>query len=499
MSENNEKITKYFRAKRDKVKKISILVPEKKPSKKILIPDFGILKNDLKLIQDYLKKCKNIIDNKNIPNLLYSNNKSLESIIRTINSFNGNNFNEEQSIINTNQLLKQFNCSNEKELLEKIGQENKLYNTLIININQLFILLNSILDINDNDVKETKSFFTNFELLLDNILEKYSNDKEIITQINSKRNFEEVFSEEYNNNSDFYKCIKQINHLYLQMNEKIIDIFIDLIVNVLNYNSDNLSKIKSSVHSKIANFQENFTLLRGDIEEVFKNMKKQNENLNQKIIQLNKQIKDKEEQNENLNQKIIQLNEQIKEKEEQNENLNQIILQLNEQIKEEEQQNEFLNIITEENNNRTNKNNNLQTILNQIKEENLEFLNKINEFRENKNKNLEFEIKKKDEEINEVLAINKKYSIKIKTLEKENKCYKNIDNKDIKKLTEEFNKINNELLDHISLEKKNDLEKMNQLQENINNLNDEIKYSKDLEKILLTKINALNTIKNINE
>ncbi len=94
MSENNEKITKYFRAKRDKVKKISILVPEKKPSKKILIPDFGILKNDLKLIQDYLKKCKNIIDNKNIPNLLYSNNKSLESIIRTINSFNGNNFNE---------------------------------------------------------------------------------------------------------------------------------------------------------------------------------------------------------------------------------------------------------------------------------------------------------------------------------------------------------------------------------------------------------------------
>ena len=40
---------------------------------------------------------------------------------------------------------------------------------------------------------------------------------------------------------------------------------------------------------------------------------------------------------------------------------------------------------------------------------------------------------------------------------------------------------------------------MNQLQENINNLNDEIKYSKDLEKILLTKINALNTIKNINE
>ncbi len=470
-----------------KIKDYIISKKEKKTTKKFILkpikisnPNFEILKNDLTSIQNYLKKCKALVDKKmEIPNLLSSSNKNLESIIKSINLVNENNLKEEHLITDINQSLKEFDCSSEKESPEKIKKENELYNSLISYTQQIFILLNTILDINYNNVKESKSFFANVEIILDYIIEKYSKDKEITDKINSKTNFEDFFFEEFNKDSSFYKCITKIKNLYFQNYEKIIDIFIDLIANVLKYDSGNYKKIKSSVHSKIGHFEENFTLLRSDIEEIFKNMKEQNENLNKNIIQLNEQIKVKEEQNENLNRTIIQLNEQIKEKEEQNELLNQTINQINEQIKEREEQNEFLKIITRDSNN-SNNNNNLKTILNQIKDENLEFLNKINEFRENQNKNLEYKIKEKEEEVNEILAINRKYSIKIKVLQKENELYKNNKNIDTKKLIEEYENINNEILDNVSLEKKNDLEKMNQLQRNINKLINEKKQLEDL-------------------
>ena len=531
-----KKIKEYINSKKEKkTTKKFILKPIK-----ISNPNFEILKNDLTSIQNYLKKCKALVDKKmEIPNLLSSSNKNLESIIKSINLLNENNLKEEHLITDINQSLKEFDCSSEKESPEKIKKENELYNSLISYTQQIFILLNTILDINYNNVKESKSFFANFEIILDYIIEKYSKDKEITDKINCKTNFEDFFFEEFNKDSSFYKCITKIKNLYFQNYEKIIDIFIDLIANVLKYDSGNFKKIKSSVHSKIGHFEENFTLLRSDIEEIFKNMKEQNENLNKNIIQLNEQIKVKEEQNGNLNRTIIQLNEQIKGKEEQNENLNrtisqlneqlkekeeqnellnqtinhkneqikekeeqnellnQTINQINEQIKEREEQNEFLKIITRDSNN-SNNNNNLKTILNQIKDENLEFLNKINEFRENQNKNLEYKIKEKEEEVNEILAINRKYSIKIKVLQKENELYKNNKNIDTNKLIEEYENINNEILDNVSLEKKNDLEKMNQLQRNINKLINEKKQLEDLEKLLLTKINELDKIQNIN-
>ena len=179
-----------------------------------------------------------------------------------------------------------------------------------------------------------------------------------------------------------------------------------------------------------------------------KEQKNEIENLNQTINDLKNQLKEKKEEIENLNQTINENNNKLKEQKDEIEYLNQKITELNQQIKEEELQNEFLKIISEDNknddnnnkdnnnNNLINNNSNLQLILNQIKEENLAFLNKINEFRENKNQKLEFEIHQKNEEVNEVLAINKKYSLKIKILEKENNIFKNTENNDIKKLNE---------------------------------------------------------------
>ena len=539
-----------------KNKKISIVVPSipltpKVKLKKIIKQDLGILKNDIKLIENYIQKCQKIYDDrKKIDNIFFEKNNFFGTN-KLIDSLHKNSFIDEPAIININELLKEYNCSNEKQLIAIIGQENIIYNKLIVSTNQLFILLNSILDINDNNIKETKSFFTNFELILDEIIEKYSNDKSIIKQIESKTNFENFFCDKFNDNSCFYQCIKKIKDLFFEMYEKIIDILIDLIANVLNYDDDKISNIKTSVHQKI-NFQENITLLRYYIEEVFKNMKEENGKLNQTINKVNNQLKEKKEEIdnlnqiinennnqmkeqkneiENLNQTINDLKNQLKEKKEEIENLNQTInennnklkeqkdeieylnqkiTELNQQIKEEELQNEFLKIISEDNknddnnnkdnnnNNLINNNSNLQLILNQIKEENLAFLNKINEFRENKNQKLEFEIHQKNEEVNEVLAINKKYSLKIKILEKENNIFKNTENNDIKKLNEEFEKVKNELLDNIALEKKSDLENKLQLQQYINFLIDENTISKDLEKILQKKINELDKIQTIN-
>ena len=68
----------------------------------------------------------------------------------------------------------------------------------------------------------------------------------------------------------------------------------------------------------------------------------------------------------------------------------------------------------------------------------------------------------------------------------------------IKKLNEEFEKVKNELLDNIALEKKSDLENKLQLQQYINFLIDENTISKDLEKILQKKINELDKIQTIN-
>ena len=497
-----------------KNKKISIVVPSipltpKVKLKKIIKQDLGILKNDIKLIENYIQKCQKIYDDrKKIDNIFFEKNNFFGTN-KLIDSLHKNSFIDEPAIININELLKEYNCSNEKQLIAIIGQENIIYNKLIVSTNQLFILLNSILDINDNNIKETKSFFTNFELILDEIIEKYSNDKSIIKQIESKTNFENFFCDKFNDNSCFYKCIKKIKDLFFEMYEKIIDILIDLIANVLNYDDDKISNIKTSVHQKI-NFQENITLLRYYIEEVFKNMKEENGKLNQTINKVNNQLKEKKEEIENLNQTINENNNKLKEQKDEIEYLNQKITELNQQIKEEELQNEFLKIISEDNknddnnnkdnnnNNLINNNSNLQLILNQIKEENLAFLNKINEFRENKNQKLEFEIHQKNEEVNEVLAINKKYSLKIKILEKENNIFKNTENNDIKKLNEEFEKVKNELLDNIALEKKSDLENKLQLQQYINCLIDENTISKDLEKILQKKINELDKIQTIN-
>ncbi len=166
---SNQQIKEYIISKKEKkTTKKCFLKPIK-----ISNPNFEILKNDLTSIQNYLKKCKTLVDKKmEIPNLLSSSNKNLESIIKSINLVNENNLKEEHLITDINQSLKEFDCSSEKESPEKIKKENELYNSLINYTQQIFILLNTILDINYNNVKESKSFFANFVIILDYIIEK---------------------------------------------------------------------------------------------------------------------------------------------------------------------------------------------------------------------------------------------------------------------------------------------------------------------------------------
>ena len=92
---SNQQIIDYINRKKEKktTKKYFL-----KPIK-ISNPNFEILKNDLTSIQDYLKKCKTLVDKKmEIPNLLSSSNKNLESIIKSINLLNENNLKEEHLI-----------------------------------------------------------------------------------------------------------------------------------------------------------------------------------------------------------------------------------------------------------------------------------------------------------------------------------------------------------------------------------------------------------------
>jgi hypothetical protein len=112
-----------------KNKKISIVVPSipltpKVKLKKIIKQDLGILKNDIKLIENYIQKCQKIYDDrKKIDNIFFEKNNFFGTN-KLIDSLHKNSFIDEPAIININELLKEYNCLLKENLNLKSKDES---------------------------------------------------------------------------------------------------------------------------------------------------------------------------------------------------------------------------------------------------------------------------------------------------------------------------------------------------------------------------------------
>ena len=515
------------------------------PKKEILLP---ILNNDIKKIQDYISGYNQFLFlNSQKINIMFNKNNFYQSKINSIKeSISNNNIEKEiNDVKNLNiiNLLNEYNCKSNEDLIKKINEELNLYKLFIRKINDLFLILrikincvsDSFPDQFNNNFHQD-SFFSNIESFLIEYERTERENEDVIKEIKQIQSFEDLITDNFIGEGIFYKYINKIIKLFYNIYQDLFDNYSDLIENVLNENSPQLGKINSMIKSKSGNFTENFLLIRQIIEEIIQKKyinpietsKSENEKLSIKLSELNDSLKKQKEENDSLNLKINELNEIINNQKAENENSKDKISELRETINNQRKENEdlkdkiseyseMINNQREENEdskdkiieehkkknkirnsftiftqiedslsvfqNNDNHKNNLEQYIETIKKENLNFIESI----------LENTLKMKQNENNELNALNIKNKEKINVLEKELIILKNNinGNQSLQNILEEFETIKNELLDSISSQEKENLKKITENQELIDTLLQENSSSKNIEKIINERFNHI--------
>ena len=120
--------------------------------------------------------------------------------------------------------------------------------------------------------------------------------------------FDEFLEEKFDKDEKFFVCIEKIKELYYKSNEEFFTCFIDLLKNKMNDNSFRLKNIETSVINNTEHSQENGFLITQIVEEHFNQLKEENENLNQKIIDLNKLLEKQKNENIKLKEQLDVIN-----------------------------------------------------------------------------------------------------------------------------------------------------------------------------------------------
>ena len=525
------------------------------PQKEILLP---ILNNDIKKIQDYISNYNQFLFlNSQKINIMFNKNNFYQSKINSIKeSISNNNIEKEinnAKNLNIINLLNEYNCKSNEDLIKKINEELNLYKLFIRKINDLFLILRIKINcVSDsfpeqfNNNFQQDSFFSNIESFLIEYERTERENEDVIKEIKQIQSFEDLITDNFIGEGIFYKYINKIIKLFYNIYQDLFDNYSDLIENVLNENSPQLGKINSMIKSKSGNFTENFLLIRQIIEEIIQKKyinpietsKSENEKLSIKLSELNDSLKKQKEENDSLNLKINELNEIINNQKAENENSKDKISELREMINNQRKENEdlkdkisenseMINNQREENEdskdkiieehkkknkirnsftiftqiedslsvfqNNDNHKNNLEQYIETIKKENLNFIESIHQNKKKKEQLLENTLKMKQNENNELNALNIKNKEKINVLEKELNILKNNinGNQSLQNILEEFETIKNELLDSISSQEKENLKKITENQELIDTLLQENSSSKNIEKMINERLNHI--------
>ena len=525
------------------------------PQKEILLP---ILNNDIKKIQDYITSYNQFLFlNSQKINIMFNKNNFYQSKINSIKeSISNNNIEKEinnAKNLNIINLLNEYNCKSNEDLIKKINEELNLYKLFIRKINDLFLILRIKINcVSDsfpeqfNNNFQQDSFFSNIESFLIEYERTERENEDVIKEIKQIQSFEDLITDNFIGEGIFYKYINKIIKLFYNIYQDLFDNYSDLIKKILKENSPQLGKINSMIKSKSGNFTENFLLIRQIIEDIIQKKyinpietsKSEKEKLSIKLSELNDSLKKQKEENDSLNLKINELNEIINNQKAENENSKDKISELREMINNQRKENEdlkdkiseyseMINNQREENEdskdkiieehkkknkirnsftiftqiedslsvfqNNDNHKNNLEQYIETIKKENLNFIESIHQNKKKKEQLLENTLKMKQNENNELNALNIKNKEKINVLEKELNILKNNinGNQSLQNILEEFETIKNELLDSISSQEKENLKKITENQELIDTLLQENSSSKNIEKMINERLNHI--------
>jgi len=273
-------------------------------------------------------------------------------------------------------------------------------------------------------------------------------DEYIIKKVNEMERLDEFLEEKFDD-PKFSECFEKIKELYYKSYEEIFSCFIDFVKNELNENSFILKKIETAVINKTSNLQENSVLLIQIIEEKFKKLKEENENLNKTILNLNDLL-------ENQKNQTLKIKQQI-------ETMNNI---------------------------------DFKEYLNELKEENINFIKKFKKVEQKKIELIKKQLQKKQEEYDELNTLNKTYREEINLLkqELEFKTFNNSETDFIKILKVQRDKMKEELLNQMKDTNRAYSQNLRECQEKIINLQEESKKSKELEQIFISRLNQLNNL-----
>ena len=384
------------------------------PKKEILLP---ILNNDIKKIQDYISGYNQFLFlNSQKINIMFNKNNFYQSKINSIKeSISNNNIEKEiNDVKNLNiiNLLNEYNCKSNEDLIKKINEELNLYKLFIRKINDLFLILrikincvsDSFPDQFNNNFHQD-SFFSNIESFLIEYERTERENEDVIKEIKQIQSFEDLITDNFIGEGIFYKYINKIIKLFYNIYQDLFDNYSDLIENVLNENSPQLGKINSMIKSKSGNFTENFLLIRQIIEEIIQKKyinpietsKSENEKLSIKLSELNDSLKKQKEENDSLNLKINELNEIINNQKAENENSKDKISELRETINNQRKENEDLKDKISE----------YSEMINKQRKENEDLKDKISEYSEMINNQREENEDSKDKIIEEHKKKNK--------------------------------------------------------------------------------------------
>ena len=384
------------------------------PKKEILLP---ILNNDIKKIQDYITSYNQFLFlNSQKINIMFNKNNFYQSKINSIKeSISNNNIEKEiNDVKNLNiiNLLNEYNCKSNEDLIKKINEELNLYKLFIRKINDLFLILrikincvsDSFPDQFNNNFHQD-SFFSNIESFLIEYERTERENEDVIKEIKQIQSFEDLITDNFIGEGIFYKYINKIIKLFYNIYQDLFDNYSDLIENVLNENSPQLGKINSMIKSKSGNFTENFLLIRQIIEEIIQKKyinpietsKSENEKLSIKLSELNDSLKKQKEENDSLNLKINELNEIINNQKAENENSKDKISELRETINNQRKENEDLKDKISE----------YSEMINKQRKENEDLKDKISEYSEMINNQREENEDSKDKIIEEHKKKNK--------------------------------------------------------------------------------------------
>ena len=450
---------------------------------------FPVIKNDINDVHSYIQNYQDILIyyKDNIETIL--TNKKIKDTINFINENlkkNPSLIYDECSKVDINKLYEDYNCQKIDELITHMSKEINLYKNYTNELNQLFFILN--LKYNNSNGKfseqyiESNSLFSNIKFFIDEIKNKIDNsfpmknnffiggscnksinlnlgksisssqydedDEYTIKKINEMERLDEFLEEKFED-VKFSECFEKIKELYYKSNEEFFSGFIDFIKNELNENSFLLKKIETSVINKTSNSQENSVLLIQIIEEKFKKLKEENENLNKTILNLNDLL-------ENQKNQTLKIKQQI-------ETMNNI---------------------------------DFKEYLNELKEENINFLKKFKKVEQKKIELIKKQLQKKQEEYDELNTLNKSYREEINLLkqELEFKTFNNSETDFIKILKLQRDKMKEELLNQMKDNNRAYSQNLREYQEKIINLQEESKKSKELEQIFISRLNQLNNL-----